>query len=256
MNRKLFPSCQEKLISVAIFAFIGGGILAFFVNFKINDNQLLLQIVATLTAAFIGAWTAFHLESKARKNEERQKRIDAANSLIYALMERSSIINYIKTDIIDPKRDDKVRFMSIEPIRDFKGPDFKILVQDISYIFQTKYRYLVVDLHIINQQFEYLIKAIRNRSDIHLDKVQPLLEKAGLKKNDMLTIDKLEEVIGNRYFNIIQTTTNSMIKSVDDFVIRIDLLQNNLINAFNDIFTEDEIFDVKVLTKSINKTAN
>lgn len=243
----LFPTRHERFITITIITFCVGLGIGLIVHPRINDN--LIPLAGTIAAAFLGAWTAFFLESKSRHREIRQKNLDAANSLIYALFERSSVTNFVKTKLLDPKKDDPLRFLSIEPIRDFRSPESKILVQDISYIFQTKYRYLVLELHVIDQRFEALTKLIKRRSDLHLNEVQVKLDAAGLKEKDMVTLERLEEIVGNKTFVNLQKNTDHLIEMTDRFVEDIDAIQQKLIQAFFDLFSNHEVFDVKTLSE-------
>lgn len=199
---RLFPTQHEKVLTIVILTFCFGLGLGLVAHLELNDK--FIQLGGTLAAAFLGAWTAFYLESRSRGREDRQNKLDAANSLIYALFERSSIANYLKAELLDPKRHDPLRFLSIEPIRDFHRPESKILVQDISYIFQTNYRYLVIELHVIEQRFNALVKLIKRRSELHLNEIQSKLDEAGLKEKDEVTLSQIEEIVGNKSYVILQ----------------------------------------------------
>ena len=64
---RVFPGKQEEKITYVIVAFVMGLGIGLIAKLQSVPKELLIPAIATLFAAFLGAWAAFVLEAKRRK---------------------------------------------------------------------------------------------------------------------------------------------------------------------------------------------
>lgn len=238
----IFPSENEKKITLAIIAFLLGlGVGIISIALSDSKNQL-TEVLGTLFAAFIGAWTAFKLENRSRLNEKREMQLDAANKIIFALYERLNAIKILQLKHINPVRNDPARFMSMQPVLDFTVPSSSFDAQDVSFLTQSPHKALMLSIHIANQQFLEAVKTIKQRSNIHLNDFQPALARQGLVQGDDVTGEMARNAMGDRNYHLLMQSTEYLIEHVDTFIENADKLRDELIKAFSDIFSQEEIF--------------
>lgn len=211
-----------------------------------------LPALATLVAAFLGAGTAFLLQNKVRENEKREKRLTAANMTLYILFERLNTIKLFETDFVQPIRNNPAQLIEMRPVLNFQSPKSEFKVEDIAFLFNTKYKALLLDLHEANELYNLTVNAIRERSSIHFE-YQSLIEKAGYREKQTLTDQDIKTAVGERLYKMLEQSTKIVVVNVDKFLSRNNELRAKLIKAFSDIFSEEEIFGFELLDNPINK---
>ena len=244
---KIFPTKQEKIITIAIVSFLLGISIGLLTALESTERKDLIPSVAALFAAFFGASTAFFLESRSRKKEKREVQLDAANQLLYVLFERLNIMKLFQTDFIASVRGQKDRMISMQPVANFHTPESELKAEKVSFLFQTSHKELMFELHVVNEQFQEAVNSIIFRSHIHLNVFQPLLEKAGHKMGEEITDIDVLAAIGERNFEMLKQSTDVVIGNVDNFIEKADKLRLKLITALSDVFSKEEIFNFELL---------
>lgn len=211
-----------------------------------------LPALATLVAAFLGAGTAFLLQNKVRENEKREKRLTAANMILYILFERLNCIKLFETDFIRPTRNNPAQLIEMRPVFNFQSPKSEFKVEEIAFLFNTKYKTLLLDLHEANESYNVTINAIRERSSLHFE-YQSRIEKAGYREKKTLTDLDIKTAVGDRLYVMLEQATKIVVANVDNFLSINNKLRAKLIRAFSDIFSEEEIFGFELLDQPINK---
>ena len=221
---------------------------------NISHLDILLPSIATLAAAFFGAWFAYKLENNQKKREEQKNNINKANDLLFALFTRLNEIKLFQIDFIDPCRGDRGKLISMLPAIDYKLPETPFQPENLNFFMKTKYKQLWLDAHIEDRRFHVAEKAIRYRSDLHLKQVQPTLSAAGMKHGEQYTDAEYKKALGNLLYTQLENATEAVVNSVDKVVKSSDELRGKLISALKDIFPEAPILQFELLEKTPNKT--
>ncbi len=222
---------------------------------NISYLNILLPSIATLAAAFFGAWFAYKLENKQKKREEQKNNINKANDVLFALFTRLNAIKVFQKDFIDPHRSDPGKLISMLPLVDYKLPATPFQPENLNFLMKTKYKQLWLDTHIEDQRFDAAAKAIRYRSDLHLKQVQPTLSAAGMKHEEQYTDIEYKRALGNLLFTQLENATEGVVRSVDKVVKSSDELRGKLISALKDIFPEAPILQFELLEETPNKSS-
>ena len=78
----------------------------------------------------------------------------------------------------------------------------------VCIIFTTEDPNLLGELSVAGQRYEKALDTINARSKLHLNEVQPKLEKAGIIEGGDYSPEDIEQALGNRLFLTIQQSTS------------------------------------------------
>ncbi|MCG6939011.1 MAG: hypothetical protein LJE83_12680 [Gammaproteobacteria bacterium] len=212
---KIFPSNNERVITVAIIAFLFGVLLGIFSATKITDQSILIPAFATLVAAFLGAVSAYKLEEKKRYREYQEQCLSHANNVIFALYERIKILKQIQAQSINPQRNNSARIISMLPTLNFSYPESSFNIESLMFILGTKHKQLILDLQTEKECFKTAFDIIKFRSDLHFHYVQPAMEAGGIQEGGDYTIQQIKNVLGERTYTQLERATNDLIDNVD-----------------------------------------
>ena len=232
--------------------FVGGLVLGPYLVMGANAIIDLLNSLTTLLAAFGGVFIAFSLERRTRNRERRDRELEAANRLLYSLYERLNTIKLFQIDFVDPTRDHPGQMVSMRPVFSFGAPSSTLNIQDVAFMFQTNHKEELLALHVCEQKFVETVNAIRLRSDIHLNVLQPLLEKAGYQMGAEITDVQIRQIIGDRNYEMLLDATKAVVYHVDTFIQRGEELREKLIRAFSDVFSAKEVFKFEYIEEPLH----
>jgi hypothetical protein len=250
---KVFPTRNEKHITIVLLAFMLGSTIGFLSAVNGVGVKDYLPSVATLFAAFFGVSTAFLLEAERRKRECRMSQLEEGNKQLYSLYERLNAIKLFQVDFIDPVRDDPARMVSMKPMINFRAPEAKFDAVNISFLFQSECKSLMFDMHVVNELFHEAVSAIKARSKIHLEDYQPLIGEAGLEEGDELSKGDIKLLMGEMKFHMLEQTTDIVIMNVDKFIEEGGRLRERLTSCLSDLFSKDEVFAFELLNSEFKQ---
>lgn len=211
---------------------------------KLDQSKLgnYIPALMTLFATFLGAGIAFKTQNHILEKGKRDKQLAAANTVLYILFERLNTIVQFRKDFIEPHRNKPLCHIEMLPLHNFQAPKSELKAEEIAFLFNPKYRELMVDLHVANQYFFITLNDIQLRSSLHF-KYQKLIEENGVCSGQSLYETEIIEIIGERNYEALKLATKHLISDVDICVTRNYELRGKLITAFSEIFTKQEIFD-------------
>lgn len=240
---KVFPSINELRITAVIVAFMFGAVLGIFAGAKISDTNILLPAVATLAAAFLGAWAAYKLEDNKRKREFKEKCLESGNNILFALYERIKALRVFQRDSINHHREDPFRMISMMPILDFSYPESSFNVESLLFLLGTKHNQLMLDLHTEKECFNEAFKLIRFRSNLHFNHVQPAMESGGIQEGGEYTRQQMITAIGERNFAQLERATEGVIDNVDRTIVSSEEIKRKLVSALKELFPNEKILN-------------
>jgi hypothetical protein len=203
----------------------------------------ILPALATLIAAFFGAWFAFSLQSRSKKKEERNKKISYGNKALFTLCQRVNNLWLIQKNIINPFREHPGIHIAMRPALDFENDDTFLDIDGLKFLLDTDYQQLLLDLHIEDQRYKTAIRLLTSRSHLHLNLVQPRLETAGITEKQYYSIEHWKEAIGQRLYLSLQRATEDLISNVDNTVQSNIEIKDRLIEAFKSLFPGEKFFN-------------
>ncbi|MFK5949718.1 MAG: hypothetical protein QM500_13225 [Methylococcales bacterium] len=247
----ILPSQNEKIITVSIVSICIGLIIGLIFGANINDKNILITSLATLSAAFFGAWLSYKLQDNNKKIEQTKKQVQNANDLLFSIYQKLNALIIFQRDFVDPWRDKPERIIAMEPIIDYRLPLTKIIPENINFLLGTKYAKLLFETHIEDERFKVAEDIIKFRSNLHLNKVQPAIHSAGIAEGDVFDSIQLKSAIGEMLYIQLQKSTDSVIFNVDRTVESSKDLGDRLLLALKETFPNEEFVKFILLEESV-----
>ena len=210
----IFPSNHERIITTAIFSFLIGLCIGLVTE---TEGEELFVGVITLFASFTGAYSAFALQNKKQRQELVAARVEAGNRAIFNLINLwNTFMNY-KNQFIDPFRSCPGRYLAMPPSVGF-GAKANFNFDSLTYLFELDDPNIVGHLASFQSKVESTIALIAQRSQMHIDGIQPAMEKAGFIEGQDVSMRQIEQVLGQRSIAMMQQSTAQIIESVDSII--------------------------------------
>ena len=180
----------------------------------IDYCQIIVNAAFTLMAAMLGAgagaWFAFRLERKAKKQDKKESNVDA---ILDAMLSLSIMWNEVwkyRKQIINPCRDHPLRHIQIAATIT-TSEKFNIPWGRLVFLMPENSD-LLLRAKDIQLTFLQLNQSIKDRSHEHLYDVQPKICEAGL---DNPGGEEIREILGQKLFESMKNRTDGIIRLVD-----------------------------------------
>jgi len=186
------------------------------------DNKTLLSLVelaltalVTLVAAFAGSWYAFRLSDNARARQTVDEQVAAINRAQFVLIRQWNLLRNFQAQIVDPFRNDPARPISMRPQLPVEETPARIDVDSLSFLLETDDRELVFRLLLEQQRFETAIRAINERSRLHIGEVQPRLVAGSILEKSEYVEDQVEAAVSSHRLLLLRRATDAVVEQVD-----------------------------------------
>ena len=203
----------------------------------------LITVVATLVAAFGGAYFAFKLEHKRQVEKERNIRIEKAYKLRLSLIWCINTLGNIETNIKNMQKKGMVEYLPI-PVSGLNSFRLPIELDYLDSILPLRDEELAFAILFSLRRTQAIIEMLFERAEIQNNDVQPIIE-ALQKKNPNVAPDRkeIEEAIGQRIRVNMCSLTQTIITDVEkehDLQYRIlDWLDKSLSKIYPEIELRD-----------------
>ncbi|WP_075179993.1 hypothetical protein [Neptunomonas phycophila] len=250
---RIFPSEAEEKIVLVIISFVVGIIIGLL---SVSTSEVAIKATLTLSATFVGGYFAFKLNTLKDKKKEDAINVTSGNMAIFRLIRIFNGFNGYKKQFIDPFRDSPFKHVEIRPSIGLDSWDIKFDYEPLSYLLASSSPNLIAELASLNDEVVSTIEMMRVRNTHHADIVQPLMEKSGFYQGAKMTIDELDEMLGERLSDTMKELTSDMIEFVDSIATRTEKVINDMHMANKALFPKHQIVKMQKLNKSIQPTAN
>lgn len=200
-----------------------------------------VPVLATLVAAFYGAKYAFQFQKDKEKEDSKRFNVINGNAAIFTLMRMICGLRDIQKQFIDPARDLPFRFIQMQPALSFTNDDLKLNIESLYFLLETDDRNLLAELVVEAGRYHTAMGAFNERSRIHREEVQPLLERAGIVQGGHYSHEQIEGAIGNRFYITMQQSTDETINLVDDAIISLKPFADRLRASLKKQYPSDTI---------------
>lgn len=250
---EIFPSQNDKNITIAIVSTCIGMAIGFIARSDITDKNILITSIATLSAAFFGAWLSFKLQENRRKREEQNMRTQQSNELLFALYQKLNALKLFQIDSVEPWRGKPEALLGMQPLLDYKLPETKIRPESISFLLGTKYEQLLFEIHIEDERFKVAENIIKFRSNLHFNHIQPAMHASGIIDGAEYTSSQYKNAIGEMLYKQLEKATNDVIYNVDKTVASSDKLGKKILKALKETYPNEKFVHYILLNELPNK---
>lgn len=205
----------------------------------------IIAALATLAAAYFGAFFAFKFQERKEEQKIRTNNIAAGNRAMFLLFRQFNELSVIQKQIIEPDRTHPVRFVGMRPALPLNYESLRFEVNNLSFLLETKHRQVLMDLLIEEGRFHAAVQALNERSKMHIHDVQPVLEKAGIVDGGNHSLSQLKEAMGNRLFVQLSRATDQMIDHIDDSIKSLLQMGDKLYEVFKELYPGETFIKFK-----------
>lgn len=207
------------------------------------DTKTIAGAVATLVAAFAGAYFAYKFNADREKQRKEEIDLASANRAIFTLIRAYNYIAGFNKQFIQPYKDSPEAYVAIQPSLGNSNPDLKLDYDSISFLIPERKSEILTELTEFEELFIIFIEAMKTRNHVHLSVVQPAMENAGFVQGSPVRLSDIDGALGDRTSSIMKSLTTDLI----DMVQRGEAQSEELIKKLHEIMVE--IFPGKNVVK-------
>lgn len=240
-------SAELEVRLLVAFFFVGAvfGVAVSEVNLPI-DSSVWFSAAATLVAAFVGAWSAFKLQDRAKNRENTAQNIAAANRALFTLLWQSNSLKLLQRDFLDTYRESPGRHIEIKPLPPQSEANSKFSLEDLSFMAEPKHQNLLFKLLLEEARYGEAVKTVNMRSQL-LTEVQIMIEKRGIMHGGQYSGEELRAAMGDYAYHQLKALTDALYFHVDRTVESTIEAKDELRKALKEIFPNEKFIDYELI---------
>ena len=204
----------------------------------------LLTHLITLVAAFSGAWFAFLLNDRAKARETTRQQVAALNRAQFTLIRQINTLKNIQSQVIDPVRQHPGRHVAMRAFLQVRDEVPPLDLDGLSFLLETDDRNLVLEIMIESQRFNGAVQVLNERSLLHRERVQPLLDPAGIREGGRYSDSDFVRALGEPLCLTLKRVTDAAIDNVDQSVSSCEALSARFYEAMKKRFPKHVIIQM------------
>lgn len=218
--------------------------LAFFIAWAIFEPpNLLLSIkdfewggaTVTIFATFLGAMSAFLLESLRERRSQSHKDLASGQLAFLKLARMVNRLENIKRNYVDPARESPARAIEIPAILALDPNDPQIDMDLLHYMF-AKHANLLGEIAIARDQFASVIDLVNERSRFLRSEIQSRLKAAGIPQDFEMDVRRLSGILGPGNLQEAINLTDQLVESLDRVTAQVHDVTNRFGSVLNYYF--------------------
>lgn len=196
--------------------------------------------LATLVAAFAGAWFAFHFQENKELLKKHKERVSLINQALIALIRQYQALENIKLEL-EPFKDDPIRHIRAPGVTTNQFSDIKIKVETLSFLIDSPEPTLLIKIMLEQERFEMALKAVELRSQRHVSDLQPKYAALAIPDGSLVNIGDLRTQLGDFLFEACKNETNQMYEAVYSCADSTVAAINNLFNYAKLVYPKEKL---------------
>lgn len=169
----------------------------------------------TLVGALIGAMLAYVLQRRFQRSLDFKSDLVSAHRLMFALLQQINTIVLIQRDYVFGELDNPGRFLSIPATQAFDTRKNVLELPELAFLLASKEgRSILHDFYLAQENYIEALNQWNIRSELHLEKVQPVFAASGIPMGSIVTDTDVQRVFGAHLFGSIVNSTNNAIESL------------------------------------------
>lgn len=234
----MYPTIKPQKI-FALIIFVSFGVVIGLVS-KIESEEIISGFI-TLFTAFSGAFFAFKLNNYRESARIKEQRAESANKVIYSLIQAYNFLEGFRKQFIAPVKDSPASYVEIRPALGSKNLNFKIDYSSISFLIIERKSEILTEINELEDLCSTLSEVLNERNNIHVNFVQPAMDKAGFIQGDPITLSDLDNALGVQITQVMKSLTNSLIDLVENGATSSDKLITKMHEINKKLFPEFNI---------------
>ena len=213
------------------------------------DTKTIAGAVATLVAAFAGAFFAYKFNADRENKRKSEIDLASANKAIFTLIRIYNYIAGFNKQFLKPYVNNPAAYVAIQPSLGNSNPDWKLDYDSISFLISENKSEILTELTELEELFIIFTETVRTRNHIHLNVVQPAMESAGIANGASVSLGDIDRVIGGRNSGIMKGLTSELIDITNRGEEHSDQLIKKLHEVMVSIFPGKNVVRMEKLNK-------
>lgn len=190
--------------------------------------QYAFNLAVSIIGAFSGAWFAFRLQNERARKDAEARDVTAANNAIFELSRWYNKLHALKTQFIDEHRANSLRHLYIMPVAGMALEKPKIDYESLSFIFKSSNPNILGTIALAEQEIASTLDVILQRSKLHVEVLQPAVERVEKCLGPSFPPLELEKELGKKDAQVLRMLTDYMVQGIDDSMEALRLNMNKL----------------------------
>jgi hypothetical protein len=246
MSFKVFPSNHEKLIFIAVISFCLGVVVGLLPGL---DVKTIAGAIATLVAAFSGAFFAYKFNSDREKQRKEDVDLISANKAIFTIIRVYNHIAGFNKQFLKPFANNSAAYVAIRPSLGNENPDWKLDYDSILFLIAENKPEILIELAELEELFIIFTKILNDRNQMHVNIVQPALESAGITDGGSTSVSEVDSFLGEKTSATMKNLTSELIAITQHGEELSDQLIQKLHKTMVDIFPGKNVVRMEKLNK-------
>lgn len=228
------------------------GLLGFMAGFLSKENDLgfyvdgILGALVTLVAAFFGAWYAFRLHDDKDRRRRADSDVRAANRAIFEISRHCNRLATFRKQFLDENKHNPNRDYLIMPVAGFSWDAPSIDYDALAFLIESSQPDLLTEVAVMEQSISSAVDVIRQRSEFHVEKLQPVVEKLEYEYGPEFSADLIEQRLGPKNARVLRLLTDYNYECVDTAISEMEKIMDRLAEAVKKIYPEHVVVSFKV----------
>jgi len=238
----------DKQVVLAIFI----GLLAFTLgvvsegkSMEVSAGSIIGPLV-TLAAAFFGAWYAFKLHDEKDKRRRSESDVMAANRAIFEISRHCNRLATFRKQFLDEKKDEPGRDYLILPVAGFSWDPPSIDYDSLAFLFESSQPNLLTEISTAEQAIMSAVDVIRQRSEFHVEKFQPVVEELEKEFGPEFSVDLIQKKLGPRNTQVLRMLTDYNYECVDSAISETEKMMEKLAEEVKKIYPDHVVISFKL----------
>jgi len=211
--------------------------------------DVLINSLATLFAAFLGALAAFLLQDWRNKRREEARKRSAVNRAIFDLSILWNDLDQYRKEIIEPVRTSIAPWFNMQANVSTQFHNVAFNFDELFFLVDAEKADLLQKLFLEESRYRITLDIIEERSKIVLNWLQPKMESLGYTKDGKLDLKELESKLGPDLTCKLKSLTDATIQFVDENLISMNVLNSEFTAEMESLFEGKKVLKVQYETK-------
>jgi hypothetical protein len=176
----------------------------------------ILAALAALVASFAGAWAAFALESRRRKNDVESREIAGGNRAIYTVYSLWNVLEQFRKEVLEPFRGSPDAWLNLAAHPTAPELSDRFQISELQFLIERGPASVFAALLLEEQRVNLALGLIRSRSDIVLNEVFPRMARAGVGIGQSRDQEEVEQILGVDVCHKLREITAALYLNVDE----------------------------------------
>lgn len=247
---------DTEVVLMIVFFIVGAAVVAYAEELSLIPYlNTILGAAATLAAAFFGAKYAFQLQLESLKQKEVKDQVEAGNKAIFELVRTYNQFLAVRNQFIDEHRQSPGKHVFILPMAGNLHV-MQLNFDNLTFLFDAADPDLLGRLALFQREVASTIDVIAQRSQLHVDVIQPAVERLEEEVGEAIQLGQLEKALGKRNTQTVKMLTDFMIEGVDGLIAGSERYINELNKILKEKFRGHKIMGMIAPNQSMQPTPN